>query len=378
MGLLVIASFFYVRDKGVKMKRPTTPFILYIGIFLITVISGVNSTNTEVWLQFLAKKSPFLFMPVCFYLTRDHFAQRYYDYLNGFIVLVVLFSFGILTNYLLNAEAINIAIGKGQTLNTTIDHTEFSIYVAYAIVVSIFLYMEKRVTSRGGNRQTKLLIALFLMVFIHVLAVRSGLAVLYISGLLVALWYMFQKRSFKYLVPLIVSVILIPIMASKTFPSLKKKIDYTMWDLEQFRKGKGTSYSDSERLYSLQAGWSVAKEHMFLGVGIGDLKDECDKFYEKTLGKTLVHYPHNQYLFAVGAMGIVGLLIYLLCILGPIILLRSMMDPYFIMLTLVVLSSAMVENTLERTFSIGFYLFFALLSICHLTSKWAQPRSSSV
>ena len=377
MGLLLVATVWQVVTKKRPVTRPSHVYLLFTLIFLATLVSGINSDNKEVWMQFLSKKSPFLFLPFCFYFLREHFKHRYYDYLNWFTVLVVLFSFGILANYLLNAEAFNIAIGRGKSLKTTIDHTEFSIYVAFAIIVSLFMFFEKRTTQGLGNLNTRLLMAVFLIVFIHVLAVRSGLVVLYTSSLIVGAWYLFKSDKTVYVIPLILSIIIVPLIASKTLPSLKKKIAYTKWDYQQFKQGKGLTYSDSERLYSLQAGLAIAKTNPIVGVGIGDLKDDCDAFYQSKLGHTLVHYPHNQYLFAWAAMGIVGLIIYLIVILGPVFLLRRMLDPYLLMLTLVVISSAMVENTLERTFSIGFYLFFALLSICHLTSEWERRRSLS-
>jgi len=157
-------------------------------------------------------------------------------------------------------------------------------------------------------------------------------------------------------------------------PSLKKKLNYVSWDLNQFRTGKGLNYSDSERIYSLSAGIEIFKESPITGIGIGDLKSACKKIYTTRYQKELDHYPHNQYLFVLAGMGLIGFLFYAFAFLGPLVVLRGRYDPYFLSLYAVVIISGLAENTLERTFSIGFYLFFVGASLCYLYRPWVQQK----
>ena len=373
-GFAVTALYAFFRN------RPTSPsalglFLFPMLIFVVTLWSGLQSDNTIVWLDFVAKKLPFLILPLAFYAVRDKMRDTYLTHLAIFVIVTSLVSLGVLANYLMNFDAINVDLSKGKALNTPIDHTEFSIIVAYAAIVSLFLYLEpQHRILKMGNKSTFVLLSVFLTLFIHILAVRSGLVVYYLSMALLLGYRFWKQKKYKLLVGLFIGLLLLPLIAINVVPSIKKKVGYMRWDLKQYQEGKGSSYSDSERLYSLKAGWEVFKQQPVLGTGIGDLKDDCQAIYQRDLGRSLEHYPHNQYLFVLAGMGVVGFILYALSILGPVVLLRGTATPYFIGLILVVLLSGLVENTVERTFSIGFYLFFALSSYCQMTGVWAQRK----
>ncbi len=373
-GFAVTALYAYLKNRPTT-DSPLGPFLFPMLIFAVTLWSGVHSDNTGVWLDFIAKKSPFLILPLAFYAVRDNMQEKYLTHLAIFVIVTSLISLAVLTNYLMNFDAINIDLSKGKALNTPIDHTEFSIFVAYAAIVSLFLYLEpQHRILKVGSKSTFLLLSIFLTLFIHILAVRSGLIVYYLSMGLLLGYHFWRQKKYKLLVGLLAGLILLPTIAINVVPSLKKKVGYMRWDLKQYSEGKGSSYSDSERLYSLKAGWEIFKQQPVLGTGIGDLKDECQAIYQRDLGRTLEHYPHNQYLFVLAGMGVLGFLLYAVSLFGPLVFFRGTYTPYFLGLILVVLLSGLVENTVERTYSIGFYLFFALSSYCQMAGVWAQRK----
>ena len=354
--------------------RRVKPFLFPVIIFLLTLLSGINSDNLHVWSQFVAKKAPFLVLPFAFFMARNHFAKRFYDYLLGFVIIVGVVALGVIGNYILNFDDLNQAIGKGQSITTPIDHAEFSIYIAFAAICSLFMYLEDKRVIRLASQTTLLLTAIFLTIVLHILAVRSGLAVFYSVLLFVGGYHFYSTQRYKLLLGFMVGIFLFPMIAIKTIPSLNKKMSYAKWDINQYKKGQGLNYSDSERIFSLQAGWAIFQSSPLIGVGIGDLKEKCQEAYAARQYPELQHYPHNQYLFTLAAMGILGFLLYSIALLGPLWFTKGIYNPYFISLHAVLFISALVENTLERTFSIGFYLFFVLLSLCHLTNKWDQQK----
>lgn len=373
IGFCLTAAYSHLTNKD-KSSKPLRPFLFPILLFVITLISGIYSEDKEVWLEFLTKKAPFLLLPLAFYAVRAKVAKSYNDYLMGFVILVSVVSLGVLANYIMNFELMNEAIGKGKAITTPIDHTEFSIYVAFAAIVSLFTYLDKSIIIKFGTKSTQLLLFVFLVLFLHILAVRSGLAVFYATGLLMGFYYFVSQKKYKFLLVFLAAMILLPMIAVNVVPSLKKKIDYVNWDLHRFRVGKGINHSDSERLYSLQVGIDIFKKNPINGTGIGDLKAACQVQYKSLHGHALDHYPHNQYIFVLAGMGIIGFIFYAIALLGPLIFFRGSYDPYLLSLHAVIFISALVENTLERTFSIGFYLFFVLICFCYLTNKWAQPK----
>lgn len=374
MVIFCLAAIFQYGKSYTREAKTLSILLMPAIIFGATILSGINSEDLSVWGEFIAKKVPFLLLPIAFYLAKERMAYRYYDFLMAFVIIVAVVSLGVLTNYLMNFEVLNEAIGRGKAITTPIDHTEFSIFVAFAAVVSLYLYVEEKRVVRIGTRSTLLMLCIFLVLFLHILAVRSGLAVLYITFFLMAVYTFVKSKRYGLLAGSLLLMMLLPLVAVNVVPSLKTKLDYVNWDFHRHDIGKGVTYSDSERIYSLQAGLEIFRGNMIIGTGIGDLKHECQKIYQRRLGKVLEHYPHNQYLFVLSGLGVVGFIFYSIALLGPLVRLRGHYDPYFLTLHCVVFVSALVENTIERTFSIGFYLFFVLAGICYLTRKWAQPK----
>ncbi len=373
VGLSGTALWHWLSNKN-HDRRGLAIFLIPSIILVITLLSGLNSDNKTLWLEFVLKKLPFLVLPLAFFSLKDYLAKRYYDYLVGFVFLIVTVSLGVLGNYIMNFEDLNQAIGKGKSITTPIDHTEFSIFVAFAACVSLFVYIEQKKVFRIGTRATQLLVSIFLILFLHILAVRSGLAVFYGTIFLVGTYHFIKQKKYTALAGLIAAIVLVPMIAINTIPSLKKKISYVNWDLRQYKLGEGLNYSDSERLYSLKIGLDIFNDNKIAGIGIGDMRAGCDARYQEYLGKSLPHYPHNQYLFALAAMGILGFLCYMTALIWPLIALRRYLDPYFLCLHSVVLISALAENTIERTYSIGFYLFFLLLGIAFLCRQWEPQK----
>lgn len=373
VGFCGTALWLYIKDKDLSTVR-ITPFLFPVLLFVITLISGFFSIDKTIWMDFVMKKAPFLILPFAFYAVRSKVAYRYHDYLMAFVILVSIVSLGVLANYIMNFELMNEAIGKGKAIKTPIDHTEFSIYVAFAAIVSLFNYLDKTRVAKIGTKGTQFLLFIFLVLFLHILAVRSGLAVFYGTGLVMGCYYFVTEKKFKFLLLFLVGMLVLPLVGIKVVPSLKKKFDYVNWDLHRYRVGKGLNHSDSERLYSLKVGLDIFKKNKLMGTGIGDLKAECQQRYTEQHGQALKHYPHNQYIFILAGMGIIGFIFYCISLLGPLIYFRGFFDPYLLCLYGVVFISAFVENTLERTFSIGFYLFFVLTYFCYTTHRWAQQK----
>lgn len=132
-----------------------------------------------------------------------------------------------------------------------------------------------------------------------------------------------------------------------------------LWDLDRFREGNGDDYSDSERINSLLIGYEIFKENIWVGTGIGDFQSVCAEKYNTSWGpEKKVLYPHNQFLFILGACGIIGFVLFLLGMYGP--WLWSGIPKFIPLILLLTVASLtfMVDNILERSFSAGWLAFF--------------------
>lgn len=365
IGFSAIALYKVIVEKPKFNNKVFLPFAAMMLVFLVTVISGINSEDLGHWVRHLRMKLPFLILPPAFYVLRAPVA-KYFDTLCLFFLGVgVLSTMPVLIQFA-DVDGLVGMIKKGQSINTPVDHIKYSIYIAFSILIAMLFSIEKRYVF-GFGKVFLLGAGIYLFLFLHLLAVRSGLAVFYITAFILILRYaILLRKSILYLVLLL--LVASPFVAYKTIPTLKKKVEYMVYDFRMYQKGEGKDLSDSERLYSYEVGYEIFKESPILGSGIGDLKKLCrDKFmskYQMDLNK----YPHNQFLFILAGSGILGLLLFVIGMCYPIFHFRKKQDSLFFAIWLIVIISFLVENTIERSYGISFFLLFFLGSMCKMIS----------
>jgi len=160
-----------------------------------------------------------------------------------------------------------------------------------------------------------------------------------------------------------------PIVAYKAIPSLNIKVGYMLHDLDMFWQGKGNRFSDGQRIISLQAGLRVAKQNPILGVGAGDLKQSMKATYEQHFSSFPYKLPHNQLITIAAGTGIVGLLLFLIGFFTPLFYRRNYRHPLFLTLHIIIFLSFLVENTIENSVGVAFYLLWLLITLKYLQSE---------
>lgn len=336
--------------------------------FFIVLVSGLISEDFSYWLERLRLKLPFLVLPFAF-ASIQPLSQRQYFGLFYFLLLVIfLTSIGIGINYILHFDEIQVAIGRGQSIPTPRNHIRFSLVLALSILAGINLYMEKFYLKYPWERRLILGVTVFLFLFIHVLSVRSGLLVLYVALFLWCIRYIIQSRRFGLGFSVLTGMAVLPIAAYMFLPSFQMKVHYAIWDIKMYLEGRGESYSDSGRLTSLAVGMKIGNQHPVLGVGAGDLKQEVEKVYAADYSNAPVALmPHNQFVSVYAGMGIVGVLLFTFAFFYPVFYQKNYRDSLFFAFHVIVFLSFMMENTIENSIGIAFYVFFLLLGLNYLS-----------
>ncbi|MEA3462018.1 MAG: O-antigen ligase family protein [Bacteroidota bacterium] len=148
--------------------------------------------------------------------------------------------------------------------------------------------------------------------------------------------------------------------------SLYPRIYEVIWEFHRYRMGYAPNdKSVVQRYLYLQAGWSIAREHLLVGVGNGDVLQEFKKYYE-SVNSPLVERqrrgPHNQYLTELIAFGIPGFLIFLTALVAPLFLARrqhSFMATGFLLLLMIsMLSGGTLDSATGAAFGALFYSLF--------------------
>ena len=268
-------------------------------------------------------------------------------------------------NYLFHFDTLNEQLTKGQPIPAPLrDHIRFSLEMAFAVVVGIYLWNNK---FSFGLRNEKYVLGggiLFLAIFIHVFAVRSGILTMYIAFIVMILYWLFTKKA--YLQGLMALIVLVgfAISAVMFIPSLHARMLYFKYEMELIKKGElHPEHSDAQRLLSIQYGVQIAEENPLLGVGVGDIKSEMDKLYNQSAGSEFVKskLPHNQFVYFLAASGIIGFLVFMLSVLYPWFSQKRFKNMLYSVFILIMLISFMAEHTLEIQIGTAFYLLFLLL-----------------
>ncbi len=368
MGMILLAAN-AVFNLGVgrlwqRFRREPVLWAL-TGIFFLYLLSGLYSEQVDYWVDRSRMKLPFLLLPFAI-LSIPRMEERVgWPILLGFSALIAGCCGYSLVLFALDYEAILEGYKQGQVLPTPIQHIRFSLMVVYGCCVCLVYLLERPIAYPRWVRWVALGGALFFMGYLHLLAVRSGLVALY--GILgyFALHYLWQRRPS---VPLMVGVVVAGMglmYASYRFiPTIYNKVNYTFYSLDQMRQGVDVgNLSDSHRLGTIWAGWQIGLEHPLIGVGVGDIQEVTDQYLRRRFPSLAGsgYLPHNQYVLVFAATGIIGLLYFSIATLLPLWYRNAYRYPLIVAFHIIVLSSFLVEHTLETQLGTAFYLLFVLL-----------------
>ncbi|MEM9820871.1 MAG: O-antigen ligase family protein [Bacteroidota bacterium] len=337
--------------------------------FFLVLCSALYSTDIDYLLERLRIKLPFLVLPFAFLSMPSLGKRDYFGVLYFFLLLLFVSSVFVGINYVMDFEAINIAISKGQQVPTPINHIRFSLMLAFAILVGGNLWRQGYYWRYAWERPLLGILTVLLFGFIHILSVRSGLFVLYFSLVFLCVRYWLLAGKWLWTLGAFSLMLVLPLIMYKTIPSFTNKVNYSLYDLDMYRRGGRVSgLSDSERIVSLLVGLEIGNQHPILGVGAGDLRQAVREIYGERHEGMMVKMPHNQLVSVYAGTGILGLMVFLLAFFWPLFHQRNYQDPIFTSFHLMVFFSFMVENTIENAVGVAFYTLFLLLGMAYLRS----------
>lgn len=369
-GKLGLRSTLLENIRG--LLRNKAWLIITVPFFLVVLTAPYSTEDFPYLLERLRIKLPYLILPFVFFSVPQLTRKEYQHIFYAFLILMGFSSLQVLIHYLLHFDEINVLISQGQPIPTPTNHIRFSLMIALAILLGISLFRKEHQFKYIWEKWIIMGLSLFLLIFIHVLSVRSGLAVFYLSFLVLVIRHIIVSKQYLVGVLMTIAVMSLPVVAYYTLPSFKNKIAYMVWDMKMHAEGTGETYSDSERINSLITAKSIIEKNPILGVGAGDLKFQMHQQYEvlyPRLGEGSRKMPHNQFISIWAGTGIIGLLLFILGGVFPLTSERRFVEPHFLSINLIILFSFMVENTIENAVGIGFHLLFLLIGMNFLKKK---------
>ena len=332
--------------------------------FVIVLLGAWSVQDLDFWQERLRIKLPFLVLPLAFFFMPKFSLRQYLGLLYLLVIVLSLTSLGILINYNLHFEEIQLLIKQGQSMPMPTNHIRFSLLLAIGIIAAGYLYTQGYYWKKEQERQWIAGMGLFLFVFIHVLSVRSGIAALYLAIFVLGLRYAWVSKRYWLGLAVIAALCALPILGYFLLPSFKMKVDYALYDLRMRQSGQGTMLSDSERMTTLKAGWNIFKAAPLLGVGAGNLDQAVAFQYQAHFPNAArVMMPHNQFLYVAAGSGLVGLVLFCIAIFVPLFYGRNYQDWLFLGSYVVIFASLLVEATLENAMGVALSCFFLLMGM---------------
>lgn len=328
-------------------------------VFLQVFISLLNSDNLTDGMNWLTMKLPFLLLPIGFIPLRAISLKHLLILFSLFVLIISASVSFVLIDYYRMHNDIN--YWRGDVMKTPFSHIRYSLIVCMSIFIALYVFIH----THSIQRFVMLGLAIYLLLYLHVLAVRSGLVAFYLSTFILAVYYTITHKKWIEGVSFAVGLILVPVLAYNLLPTFKQKINYMHYDITSYMSsGDAVDLSDGQRLFSLEMGWKTFREHMVFGVGAGDLIDEMNRQYRDYQDIEISRrLPHNQWLWVAVSSGLFGLILFGAAMILPLWFMRKQMTWLFLVFLVILHSSMLTEATLESQIGVALYMTFYLITL---------------
>ncbi len=334
-------------------------------LFMIPLVSGLWSSDEQTWQNILRIKLPLLLLPLAF-ASGARFSNKQSQWLALFLIsLVVAGSFWSFLKYSTNMQLVNEGYLKAKSIVTPLqnDHIRFSWLVSFATLLCGILLWHRKL-SQKALRISLYLAGSWFIIYLHLLASRTGLFSLYIMLAGAALWLIAQKTKKTQAVTLLVILLLLPLAAYLLFPTFRNRVKYIYYDYGYF---KDAHYlpggNDAARIISLKAGYGLVKTAPLAGVGFGDIYPATIEWYDTKypqMQATDKIYPSSEWLLYGAGAGIPGLLLFS-CVMGiPFFIKKHNKMPAWLLLNITVAFGFLFDIGLELQFGVFIYSFSVL------------------
>jgi O-antigen ligase len=363
IGMAGFCMSVFILYGGAKNNNRSV-WMLLIGfalLFLPCFASGLWSTQTGEWYRRCVVKLPLMLLPAAFFFYKPN---RVAIFLVNvlFVFFVTCGSLYSIYEYALGVPEIESGYLRAKVMPVLVgnDHIRFSWLTVIAII--LILYLQKEIYRRS-HRVISLIILSWLVVFLHILAVKTGLVMLYLAALMLFVHHCIQKKKKTQLLFLLL-LPLIPFLAWHTLPTFKKRVQYAVYDYEHYATNSyREGLSDGMRILSVQTGLQLFTQHPLTGTGFGDMEHNMQQLY-------IMHHPEvkpyerilpsSQFLLYASGAGIGGVLFFLAGIVMPLTRKFFRSNIYFLSFYLPALLSFIFEIHLESQYGCFIFCFFAL------------------
>lgn len=372
IGIILFAVSVLFRHGVVGIYKKLTPLsYLFISLYLIHVIGMLYTSNTKAGGFDLEKKLALIIFPLfmsAISLDKKSIHRILFVFACSCLILMLYFLLVAGLRYYLFDTTEYFFVHITHPLG--IHRVYFAMYMLLGIVICQYLYQDKWISS-------KLFILFAIFIFsLGIFLVSARMCFLIYLVLVIRYLYMYIVRYKNYKIAFaIIAIGLVAMSFIITNPKMTGKLSETYTDLDKGNSKRNTS-SANLRVIKWKCGWEVFTDNKWIGVGTGDAVDALVESYTKNnffWGMLHKYNAHNQYMEIAIAVGLTGLLIWLLCLGVPFMLAIRYQQSLLIDFIIIFGMCCLTESMLNAQKGVVFYAFFnSLLGIQLLRCKVAQ------
>ncbi|WP_167516649.1 O-antigen ligase family protein [Hydrotalea flava] len=259
------------------------------------------------------------------------------------IVVAFLSSIYPLSWYVTHFQEAVIKYGSGQSMPVWMDHDHirYSIFLCSAFALLLFHY------PFSNKFRLPVVVATFLLIVF--LSVRTAWVILAIMLLFIPF-----LKTIPYRKWLTIGIIAIACCSYFIFPTVQKKIAYTLYDWQQFKPAVfNSNYSDGARR-NLNDIAVEAIQHKSYNVGWAGVAPTMQQYGKKYFPQQPMQFgwPFNQWLFWLLGSGWIGMLLWSTWLLYPILWGIQQQQFGITAWTIAISASCLVESNLNFQFGV--------------------------
>ena len=329
-------------------------------LYLFVLISGLYTANLPDWRHEIFRQLPWLGVPLAFTVAVPLRQGQRVAVGALFVLGTAAVGLATLAQFMGRTAAITEAIRLGQNVPviTRVFHIHFGVMLALAFFWGVEL--QRSPLARPWLRAALLGALAAIVLVLHVLAYRTGLLALY-AGLLAAVLRLLWCRRWGPVMGLLGLLVAGPWLGYQLLGPLQQRWGNTRWDISQFLNGRDINdYSLARRLAAWETAAAVVRAHPLLGVAPADANAAMMEQYAwrdfglRPENRIMIH---NQYLHALVGGGVLGLVLWLAVLLGPLVQPRLRQNPYIRHFVVVFGAALCVDSMLELQTGYNLFVF---------------------
>jgi len=375
----------YSRLSNIRSTRKEykTLFGLFILFYLWQLAGLIYSTDLKMGLLNLFGRLSLVLFPLVLIFPGEMVKKNVKKILRTFAigtVIIMLFRFGYALYRSIHLQDGTVIFDPHPSEYFWLNYfygTELAIkqhptYISMYVLLSVFICFEAMFdySLKLDTKVFWIIISAILLVSQYLLSSRSGILVTFLLTIIYFIFKYFKRRKFFVVLisMLLITIALLPVIRKN------QRINDLYNSLVNSREINQKSVDP--RTVVWKSALSVSKQHILIGVGIGDARNELVREY-KRIGEngtiaTERYNAHNQFLEVLLESGMVGVII-LISILGTMIFLtiteRNLLYGLFICMMCLFF---MIETILYRLAGVSFFSLFSFLLLYYKPDSQAN------